>query len=152
MSNADVNTVAERPDTSPSYCFSMTAVPTGMPTSIGAGDGWISAGTNDVTWKVPSALMSRTLLTRGRVYRRRVKVVVIGAGGVGGYVGGRLAAAGHDVGLVARGAHLAALKDHGLQVNSVKGDVHVEVQVAEDPASFGPSDVVLVCVKAFDTE
>ena len=81
-----------------------------------------------------------------------MKVVVIGAGGVGGYVGGRLAAAGHDVSMVARGAHLAAIRDHGLQVNSVKGDVHVDVPVAEDPAAFGPCDVVLFCVKAFDTE
>jgi 2-dehydropantoate 2-reductase len=81
-----------------------------------------------------------------------VKVVVIGAGGVGGYVGGRLAVAGHEVGLVDRGAHLAALRDHGLQLNSVKGDVHVDVPAAEDPAVFGPCDVVLVCVKAFDTE
>ncbi|HEU4999457.1 MAG TPA: 2-dehydropantoate 2-reductase [Lapillicoccus sp.] len=81
-----------------------------------------------------------------------MKVVVIGAGGVGGYVGGRLAVAGHEVGLVARGAHLAALRDHGLQLNSVKGDVHVDVPAAEDPAGFGRCDVVLFCVKAFDTE
>jgi 2-dehydropantoate 2-reductase len=81
-----------------------------------------------------------------------VKLVVIGAGGVGGYVGGRLAAAGHEVGLVARGAHLAALRDHGLQLNSVKGDVHVDVPAAVDPAAFGPCEVVLFCVKAFDTE
>jgi 2-dehydropantoate 2-reductase len=81
-----------------------------------------------------------------------MKVVVLGAGGVGGYVGARLAAAGHDVGLVARGAHLAALRTNGLQVNSVKGDVHVDVPAADDPAALGPCDVVLFCVKAFDTE
>jgi 2-dehydropantoate 2-reductase len=81
-----------------------------------------------------------------------VKVVVVGAGGVGGYVGARLAAAGHDVGLVARGSHLTAIREKGLDVRSVVGDVHVQVPAAEDPSEFGPSDVVLFCVKAFDTE
>jgi 2-dehydropantoate 2-reductase len=81
-----------------------------------------------------------------------VKVVVVGAGGVGGYFGGRLAAAGHEVALVARGDHLTALREHGLRVRSVKGDFTVEVPVADDPGAFGPSDVVLFCVKAFHTE
>lgn len=79
-------------------------------------------------------------------------MVVVGAGGVGGYFGARLAVAGHDVGMVARGAHLAALREHGMRVRSVLGDVTVEVPAADDPAAFGPCDVVLFCVKAFDTE
>jgi 2-dehydropantoate 2-reductase len=81
-----------------------------------------------------------------------VKVVVVGSGGVGGYFGGRLARSGHEVALVARGPHLQALQEHGLRVRSVKGDVTVSVPAAEDPSGFGPCDVVLFCVKAFDTE
>ena len=81
-----------------------------------------------------------------------MKVVVVGAGGVGGYFGGRLAAAGHDVAMVARGPHLAALQEHGLRVSSVKGDFAVRVDASEDPAAFGPCDVVLFCVKAYDTD
>jgi 2-dehydropantoate 2-reductase len=81
-----------------------------------------------------------------------MKVVVIGAGGVGGYFGGRLASAGHEVAMVARGPHLAALREQGLRVRSVKGDFSVEVPVADDAGAFGQCDVVLFCVKAFDTE
>jgi 2-dehydropantoate 2-reductase len=81
-----------------------------------------------------------------------MKVVVIGAGGVGGYFGGRLATAGHEVSMVARGPHLAALSEQGLRVRSVKGDFSFDVPVAEDASVFGPCDVVLFCVKAFDTE
>lgn len=80
-----------------------------------------------------------------------VKVLVVGAGGVGGYFGGRLATAGHEVAMVARGPHLAALQEHGLRVQSVKGDFAVELPVGDDPAAFGSCDVVLLCVKAFDT-
>ena len=81
-----------------------------------------------------------------------MKVVVVGAGGVGGYFGGRLAAAGHEVAMVARGPHLAALRAHGLRVRSVKGDFAVPVDASDDPSAFGPCDVVLFCVKAYDTE
>jgi 2-dehydropantoate 2-reductase len=81
-----------------------------------------------------------------------MKIVVVGAGGVGGYFGGRLAAAGHEVAMLARGEHLAALREHGLQVRSIKGDFTVSVQVADDPAAFGACDVVLFCVKSFDTD
>ena len=77
---------------------------------------------------------------------------MVGAGGVGGYFGGRLAAAGHEVAMVARGPHLAALQANGLRVRSVKGDFEVPVAASDDPAAFGPSDVVLFCVKAYDTE
>jgi 2-dehydropantoate 2-reductase len=81
-----------------------------------------------------------------------MKVVVIGAGGVGGYFGGRLATAGHEVAMVARGPHLAALREQGLRVRSVNGEFSVDVPVAEGASAFGPCDVVLFCVKAFDTE
>jgi 2-dehydropantoate 2-reductase len=79
-----------------------------------------------------------------------MRVAVVGAGGVGGYFGGRLAEAGHDVGFVARGAHLEALRAGGLQVASVAGDFAVPRALATDDArDIGPVDLVLVCVKAW---
>src|SRR5262249_42870960 len=83
---------------------------------------------------------------------REMKVAVVGAGGVGGYFGARLAAAGADVAFLARGAHLQAMRTNGLQVLSPLGDLHIErVQAAEDPASIGPVDVVFFAVKLYDT-
>ncbi len=81
-----------------------------------------------------------------------MRIAVYGAGGVGGYFGGRLAQAGTDVHVIARGAHLQALREHGLRVKSVKGDFSVQVPATDDPADIGPCDYVLFCVKAFDTE
>jgi len=81
-----------------------------------------------------------------------MRIAVYGAGGVGGYFGGRLAQAGADVHLIARGAHLRALREHGLRVRSVKGDFTVRVPATDDPAEIGPCDHVLFCVKAFATE
>lgn len=78
-----------------------------------------------------------------------MKIAVVGAGAVGGVFGARLAAAGHDVTFIARGATLATLRDKGLHLESVHGDVHLSpVQVTDTPASIGPVDVVLVAVKA----
>src|SRR5918995_6131032 len=81
-----------------------------------------------------------------------MRIAVYGAGGVGGYLGGRLAQAGADVHFIARGAHLRALREHGLQVRSVKGDFAVRAPATDDPTEIGPCDYVLFCVKAFDTE
>lgn len=81
-----------------------------------------------------------------------MRVAVYGPGGVGGYFGGRLAQAGADVRLIARGAHLAALREHGLRVRSVAGDFTVDVAATDDPADVGVCDYVLFCVKSFDTE
>lgn len=81
-----------------------------------------------------------------------MKVAVYGAGGVGGYFGGRLAQAGADVHLVARGEHLRALREDGLTVESVDGDFAVDLPATDDPADVGPCDYVLFCVKSFDTE
>jgi 2-dehydropantoate 2-reductase len=81
-----------------------------------------------------------------------MRIAVYGAGGVGGYFGGRLAQAGADVRLIARGAHLRALRGHGLRVRSIKGDFAVAVPATDDPADIGPCDYVLFCVKSFDTE
>ena len=54
-----------------------------------------------------------------------MKIAVMGAGGVGGYYGARLAAAGEDVAFIARGAHLAAIRARGLKLESARGDVHI---------------------------
>jgi 2-dehydropantoate 2-reductase len=80
------------------------------------------------------------------------RIAVYGAGGVGGYFGARLAQAGAEVHVLARGAHLQALRQHGLRVRSVKGDFQVRVQATDDPADIGPCDFVLFCVKTFDTD
>jgi len=82
-----------------------------------------------------------------------MKIGVFGAGAVGAYYGARLAAAGQDVHFVARGPHLAAMREHGLKVKSERGDLHLDpVQASDDPAEIGPADVVLLCVKLWDTD
>lgn len=81
-----------------------------------------------------------------------MRIGVMGAGGVGGYFGGRLAQAGHQVTFVARGAHLAALREHGLTLRSPLGDTTLNVRATEDPAEAAPVDVVLFAVKLWDTE
>jgi 2-dehydropantoate 2-reductase len=83
-----------------------------------------------------------------------MKIAVMGSGGVGGFYGGRLAHAGYDVTFVARGAHLAAMREHGLTIeNAEQGNIHVQrVNVTADPANIGPVDVVLIAVKLWDTE
>jgi 2-dehydropantoate 2-reductase len=79
-----------------------------------------------------------------------MRCAVIGAGGIGGYFGGRLAAAGHDVSFVARGAHLEAIREEGLLVSSVAGDFVVRnASATSDPADIGPVDFVLLGVKTW---
>ena len=82
-----------------------------------------------------------------------MRVLVVGAGGVGGYFGARLARAGVPVTFLARGAHLQAIQREGLRVRSAAdGDWTVKVDAIGDPQQLSPADVVLFCVKAFDTE
>jgi len=81
-----------------------------------------------------------------------MRITVVGAGGVGGYFGGRLAMAGQEVAFLARGPHLAAIRQRGLQVRSAKGDFTAVVSASDNPADLGPSDVVLFCVKSYDTD
>ena len=80
------------------------------------------------------------------------RIAVYGAGGVGGYFGGRLAVAGADVRLIARGRQLEALQAGPLRVRSVAGDLEVTVPATDEPAEIGACDAVLVCVKSYDTE
>jgi 2-dehydropantoate 2-reductase len=82
-----------------------------------------------------------------------MKVAVMGAGAIGGYVGARLAAAGADVTFVARGQHLAAMRRAGLRIVSPLGDLHLEPTAATDePAAVGKVDVVLLATKLYDVE
>jgi len=82
-----------------------------------------------------------------------MRVLVVGAGGVGGYFGARLARAGTPVTFLARGAHLEAMRRDGLRVRSaVDGEWTVEVDAVGDVAGRPPEDVVLFCVKSLDTE
>src|SRR5512145_2556939 len=79
-----------------------------------------------------------------------MRIAVLGTGGVGGYFGARLQAAGHSVAFLARGAHLAALRTNGLRLESVNGDLHLSPVTATDrPEEVGPVDCVLVAVKAW---
>jgi 2-dehydropantoate 2-reductase len=81
-----------------------------------------------------------------------MKIAVMGTGGVGGYFGTRLALGGSEVAFVARGAHLAAMREHGLRVRSAGGDLHLApVHATEDPREIGPVDLVLFGVKLWDT-
>jgi 2-dehydropantoate 2-reductase len=77
-----------------------------------------------------------------------VRIVIAGAGAIGGYLGARLARAGADVVLHARGAHLQAMQARGLRVESPDGSFHVRPAVTGDLASIGPADVVVLGVKA----
>jgi 2-dehydropantoate 2-reductase len=82
-----------------------------------------------------------------------MRIAIVGSGGVGGYFGGRLAAAGADVSFLARGAHLDAMRANGLRITSPKGDLHVRrVNAAGDTREIGPVDIVLVAVKLYDTD
>lgn len=83
-----------------------------------------------------------------------MKIAVMGSGGLGGLYGGRLAHAGYDVSFIARGAHLVAMREHGLLIeNEPHGSIHVpRVQATDDPAGVGTADLVLIAVKLWDTE
>jgi 2-dehydropantoate 2-reductase len=82
-----------------------------------------------------------------------MRIAVIGAGGVGGAFGAALAQAGADVTFVARGAHLRAMRDKGLRVEGGRGETIIApAQATDDPATIGPVDFVLFCVKLWDVE
>jgi len=82
-----------------------------------------------------------------------MRIVIVGAGGVGGYFGAKLARAGEDVTFVARGAHLAAIRRDGLSIRStIEGEFVVKPGAVDDPKGLPPADAVLLCVKAFDTD
>jgi 2-dehydropantoate 2-reductase len=79
-----------------------------------------------------------------------MRLAILGSGAVGGYYGARLARAGHEVTFLARGAHLQAIRDRGLQVRSPLGDFVVRAPATDDPAEVGPVDAVIFAVKTYD--
>ena len=82
-----------------------------------------------------------------------MRIAVIGSGGVGGAFGAALAHSGADVTFVARGAHLEAMRMHGLRVTGPRGDTHIHpCKATDNPAGIGVVDVVLFCVKLWDVE
>ena len=82
-----------------------------------------------------------------------MRIAIMAAGAVGGYFGGRMAAMGHDVAFIARGAHRDAIRRDGLKIESALGDLHLkDVNVTDDPTQVGPVEVVLFAVKLWDTE
>jgi 2-dehydropantoate 2-reductase len=82
-----------------------------------------------------------------------MRIAVTGAGGTGGYFGGLLARAGEDVTFIARGAHLQALRARGLTVESrLAGTFTLPVRATNDPSEVGPVDLILFCVKTYDTD
>lgn len=80
-----------------------------------------------------------------------MRIAIVGSGAVGGYFGAKLAQSGQDVTFIARGAHLAAIRERGLSVRSPKlGDFTVRAGAEEDTTSVGPVDLALFTVKAYD--
>ncbi len=81
-----------------------------------------------------------------------MRIAVMGSGGVGGYFGGRLAHGGADVNFVARGKHLEAMRRDGLRIDGPE-QIHIkQVNATDDPKEIGVADIVLLCVKLWDTE
>src|SRR5919112_5712134 len=108
--------------------------------------------------RAPSPLPYAVLVAKRRdtwkVSRRRLdmRIVVVGAGGTSGYFDGILARAGEDVTFIARGAHLEALRARGLTVESkLAGTFTIAVQATDAPSEVAPVDLILFCVKTYDT-
>lgn len=80
-----------------------------------------------------------------------MKILIMGAGAIGLFYGARLQQAGEDVCYCARGDNLRALREHGLEMKSPDGDVHLGVKATGDPQEFAPYDLILFCVKSYDT-
>ncbi|MGH7380333.1 MAG: ketopantoate reductase family protein, partial [Candidatus Methylomirabilales bacterium] len=81
-----------------------------------------------------------------------MRICVFGAGGVGGYFGGLLARSGAEVTFIARGEHLRALQARGLTLRTVQDCLTIPVKATDEPRTAGPVDLVLLCVKSYDTE
>ncbi|HEX9613981.1 MAG TPA: 2-dehydropantoate 2-reductase, partial [Bacteroidota bacterium] len=82
-----------------------------------------------------------------------MKFLIMGTGGVGGFFGGMLSAAGEDVTFVARGAHFQAMRDQGLRIRTTSKEWTVGPEhIKDNPSEAGIADAILFCVKAYDTE
>jgi 2-dehydropantoate 2-reductase len=82
-----------------------------------------------------------------------MKILIMGSGGVGGYFGARLVLGGADVTFVARGAHGAAMREHGLTLDTPQGPLQAaRIKIVERAGDAAPPDMVLLAVKLWDTE
>jgi 2-dehydropantoate 2-reductase len=82
-----------------------------------------------------------------------MRIAIVGTGGAGGYFGGLLARAGHDVTFIARGPHLEAIRTRGLRVQSAHGDFTIHpARATDDPAEAGAVDLTIFAVKTYDTD
>jgi 2-dehydropantoate 2-reductase len=81
-----------------------------------------------------------------------MRIAVYGAGAVGGYFGARLSDGGAEVHLIARGAHLEVLRERGLTIVEPESSSDYRLSAHADPGEVGPVDVVLFCVKSYDTD
>ena len=82
-----------------------------------------------------------------------MRIAIMGSGGAGGFFGARLQQGGADVAFIARGAHLAAMRDNGLTIESAHEPIRLpKVNATDDPKEIGPVDIVLFAVKLWDTE
>src|SRR5260221_10087265 len=77
-----------------------------------------------------------------------MQICIYGAGAIGGYMGVRLARAGAEVSLVARGAHLAAMRRNGIKLICDEGEHVAQLRCTDDPAELGPQDLVIIALKA----
>jgi len=81
-----------------------------------------------------------------------MRIAIMGSGGMGGFLGAKLASAGNEVIFIARGRHLQAIRSHGLKLLSPEGDIHINpAQASDNSAEVGPVDLILFCVKLYDT-
>lgn len=81
-----------------------------------------------------------------------MRIAIMGTGGMGGYLGAKLSRAGHAVAFVARGEHLAAIRERGLRVSGEESIALSHVEASDDPKDFGAVDAILFCVKSYDTD
>ena len=82
-----------------------------------------------------------------------MRIAVMGSGGLGGYFGAQLARGGAEVSFIARGSHLEAMRNHGLRIEGGTQPFHLaQVVATDDPTAIGPVDLVMLCVKLWDTE
>ena len=81
-----------------------------------------------------------------------MRFAIVGSGAVSSCSGAQLARAGHDVAFLARGAHLAAMREHGLRVESPLGDFTLKVEATDDPSSVGAVDAAVLAVKTYDND
>ena len=77
-----------------------------------------------------------------------MRLCIYGAGAVGGHLAAKLAAAGHEVGVIARGPNLAVLRESGIRLRHGEREIAGRVRAAEDPAELGAQDLVIVTLKA----